>query len=262
MTTILFWGAVVVGVSVLLAIIGQAVVHRLIPFTIRQANTGATGAIYAALYVMFGVSLAFSLFLVSSSFRDAQRTVESEVGNLEDIYRVAGQLPEPAGTRIQELVESYARVVVEEEWPLMGLGAESRQSPQAKALSEELTLSIEDFEASTNLEQALHAQLITLADKLGDNRELRLLESRYGVPSILWTVLVIGGTLTVGFTFLFGIEPPWFHRVAVGALTVVIVLLLYAIYRIEYPFTGVTGVRVEPEAFERLLEEISGRGGP
>jgi hypothetical protein len=43
---------------------------------------------------------------------------------------------------------------------------------------------------------------------------------------------------------------------AIATLTVVIVLVLYAIYRIEYPFTG--EVRVRPDAFELVLQKISG----
>lgn len=191
------WGALVVFVSVLLAIIGQVLVQRLVPLPTRRSSTAATGAIYEALCAMFGVSLAFSLFLVSNAFRDAERTVESEAGNLQDIYREAGQLPKPEGDRIRELAESYARVVEEEEWPLIGRGQESQPSPQAETPSEELEESIEGFEPGTNREQAIHTQLITLADDLGDDRELRLLESRQGVPPILWTILVIGGILTV-----------------------------------------------------------------
>ena len=257
--SIIFWGAVVVIVSVLLALIGQTVFQWLIPITIREASTSATGSIYAALYVMFGVSLAFSLFQVSNTFGEAEESVEAEVGDLEDIYYEAGQLPQPEGARIQELVESYAHVVVEEEWSLMGQGQESRPSPKAEGLFQELEASIEGFEPDSSHEQALYSQLITHVNDSGDERELRLLESRQGVPSILWTVLVIGGILTVGFTFLFGIKPPWFHKVAIAALTVIVALLLYSIYRIQYPFTG---VRVEPDAFKLLLEEISGRGGP
>ncbi len=45
-----------------------------------------------------------------------------------------------------------------------------------------------------------------------------------------------------------------------AALTVLIVLVLYIIYRIEYPFTG--EVRVTPDAFEFVLQEISGRADP
>lgn len=66
--------------------------------------------------------------------------------------------------------------------------------------------------------------------------------------------MMIGGILTIAFTFLFALEPPWFHRLSIAALTVVVVLVLFTIYRIEYPFTG--NIRVEPDAFEIVLQEI------
>ena len=37
-------------------------------------------------------------------------------------------------------------------------------------------------------------------------------------------------------------------------LTVVVVLVLYTIYRLDYPFSG--AVRVGPDAFELMLQEI------
>ena len=43
---------------------GLALVYRFVPLSLLQAHYGATGAIYAALYVMFGISLEFALFLV------------------------------------------------------------------------------------------------------------------------------------------------------------------------------------------------------
>ncbi|CAA9412469.1 MAG: hypothetical protein AVDCRST_MAG78-471, partial [uncultured Rubrobacteraceae bacterium] len=96
MTTV-FWGVLVVLLSVLLASAGQALVQRLVPFSIRESSIASTGAIYAALYVMFGVSVAFSLFLVSSEFGEAQRTTQREAGSVESIYRLAGLLSEPEG---------------------------------------------------------------------------------------------------------------------------------------------------------------------
>jgi hypothetical protein len=65
---------------------------------------------------------------------------------------------------------------------------------------------------------------------------------------------MIGGILTIAFTFLFALEPPWFHRLSIAALTVVVVLVLFTIYRIEYPFTG--NIRVARDAFEIVLQEI------
>jgi hypothetical protein len=55
---------VVVSLAVLLAVAGLAVAQRLVPLPIRQSHNDATGTIFAALYVLFGVTMGFSLFLV------------------------------------------------------------------------------------------------------------------------------------------------------------------------------------------------------
>ena len=65
--------------------------------------------------------------------------------------------------------------------------------------------------------------------------------------------------ITVVCTFFFGIKNPWLHGGAVAALTVVVVVVLYAIYRIEYPYTG--DIRVRPEVFELMLQRIEREHG-
>jgi hypothetical protein len=59
----------------------------------------------------------------------------------------------------------------------------------------------------------------------------------------MWVVLI-----TVAFTYLFGLESPRLHMLAVAALTVVISLILYTVAVLKYPFEG--SLRVEPDAFE------------
>jgi hypothetical protein len=76
-TTALF-GALIVSLAVVLAVAGLALVQRLVPLPLRQANNTATGTIYAALYVMFGVTIGFSLFLVWQQYDAAQKMAESE----------------------------------------------------------------------------------------------------------------------------------------------------------------------------------------
>jgi hypothetical protein len=46
------------------AVAGLALVQRLVPLSIRQTHNTATGTIYSALYVLFGVTLGFLLLLV------------------------------------------------------------------------------------------------------------------------------------------------------------------------------------------------------
>ena len=103
---------------------------------------------------------------------------------------------------------------------------------------------------------ALYAASLQELDELEENRALRLLAAREGIPSILWVVLVVGGTLTIAFTFLFGMERAWLHAVAVAGLTTAVCLILYVIAILDYPFNS--GVSVQPDAFELVLHVIQG----
>jgi hypothetical protein len=93
-------------------------------------------------------------------------------------------------------------------------------------------------------------------DDLDEARALRLLEIREGLPPLLWIVLFAGAVVTVSFTFLFGMDTLWLHAMATGALTALVVLILYVISVLEYPFDG--NVRVGPEAFELALRAMGG----
>jgi len=246
-------GVLIVFVTVALVVAGLAAVQRLVPLPLREENNVATGIIYAALYVMFGVTVGFSLYLVWQQYDAAQKSAESEAATVEELHGLAGGFPEPERGRVQDLATSYARAVVQEEWPLM---REGRTSPRAGELADELRASIQDFQPGTENEQALRSEGLQQLDDLGEYRALRLLEVREGLPPIMWIVLIAGGVITVAFTFLFGMKTPWLHMLAVVALTVVVTLIIYTIAVLDYPFNG--ELRVGPEAFELVLREIEG----
>jgi len=83
---------------------------------------------------------------------------------------------------------------------------------------------------------------------------MRLVAAEEGIPGVLWAVLVFGAVVTVGFTYLFGLQNTWAHRLMVMSLTAVIALVLFTIGVIEYPFSG--GARVDAGAFELILERF------
>jgi hypothetical protein len=115
----------------------------LVPLTTRESHNTTIGIIYAALYVMFGVIVGFSAYLVLNKYNLSETTAKTEASNVEELYWLAEQLPQQERDEVQELTASYARVVVDEEWPLMKNGQES---PRADALVNDLRRSIEGFE--------------------------------------------------------------------------------------------------------------------
>lgn len=250
MITVLL-GFLVLLLAVTLAVAGLVLVQRLVPLPIRESHNTAIGIIFAALYVMFGVMVGFSAYIVLNKYNASQNTAKSEAGNVEELYWLAEQLPEPKRGEIQELTASYARAVVDEEWPLMRQGQES---PHAGALDDELRRSIQDFEPGTDAERALYAQGLDRVHDLNEDRETRLLNAREGLPPILWIALITIGIDTILFTFFVGMKNAWLHASAVAALTAAIALIVYAIVSLDQPFG--TDLRVGPDAFQLVLQTM------
>jgi hypothetical protein len=118
--SVVFWGIVIVLGAVLLSLAGEALVQRLLPLKIREADNAVTGVIYEALLVFFGLTVGFALFIVWTEYREAESTVAREADTVADLYQLAEYFPDPERDQIQNLARSYAKVVATEEWPLFG----------------------------------------------------------------------------------------------------------------------------------------------
>jgi hypothetical protein len=240
-------------VPVLVAVAGLLVVQRLVPSERREGHNDVAGFIYAVLGVAYAVLLAFVVIAVWQDYKTAQANVESEAHELAGAYFLASQLPEPQRTRIQDLVRTYVRVVVDEEWPMMERG---QTSEHADSLVSQLRLQILKFDPHTKGEQVLYERGLTQLHDAVDARRERLLEVREGIPTLLWVVLVGGGVITVSFTYLFGLKSNVAHALMVAALTLVICGILFTIGEFDNPFSGV--VEIGPDAFKEVLSSFGG----
>jgi hypothetical protein len=244
-------GLLAIFLCVLFAVAGLKLVQRLVPFEVRAAHTDVAGFIYVVMGTVYAVLLAFALIATWQDYETAKATTENEANELAEIYFLADRFSDPEREQVQDLVRAYARAVVEEEWPLM----EQREtSPRASALVDELRLSIYDFEPATDAGLVHYDEELTRVRNLAEARRLRLLETREGIPGILWIVLVVGGALTVGFTYLFGLTNTRVHTLMVVALTLMVASLLLTAAIMDYPFSG--GFPVSPDAFELVLERF------
>ena len=219
----------------LVAVAGLLVVQRLVPPDRREGQNNVAGFIYAVLGVAYAVLLAFVVIAVWQDYEAAQTNVESEAHELAGVYFLASQLPEPERTRIQDLARTYARVVVNEEWPMMEQG---QTSPRADSLLRRLTSKILEFDPHTKGEQVLYESGLTQLHDAADARRSRLLEVREGIPDLLWVVLVVGGVITVCFTYLFGLKSNLAHALMVAALTLLICGILFTMASSTIPSPG------------------------
>jgi hypothetical protein len=253
------YGALVIGAICLVVLAGLEIVQRLVPAESRRPHNDVAGFIYAALGVIYAVLLALVVIAVWEEYDAASATVEQEANALAEIAWLAHRLPEPEGPYIQELTRSYAEEVVDNEWPLMEQGkaplmVQVEETPAGWSLIDAIRASLQDVDLHTKADEQLYAEGLDQVQRLGDARRMRLVAAQEGIPGVLWSVLIFGGIAAVGFTYLFGLENTWAHRLMVLTLAAVIGLVLFTIGAMEHPFSG--GARISTEAFDLVLERL------
>jgi Protein of unknown function (DUF4239) len=249
----------VIGLICLFALGGLELVQRLVPTESRQPHNDVAGFIYAALGVIYAVLLALVVIAVWEKYQAANETVEQEANDTAEIFWLAHRLPEPEGSHVQELARSYVEEVVHKEWPLMeqGLAPSMKQvrgTPSGWTIIDDIRASLQDYEPRTKAEEQLYAKGLDQIEELNDARRMRLVAAEEGIPGVLWAVLIFGGIAAIGFTYLFGMENTWAHRLMVVTLAAVIGLVLFTIGALEHPFSG--GARIGTGAFDLILERF------
>ena len=234
--------------AVMLAVGGLVLVERLKPGSRRLRQNDVAGFIYAVLGVAYSVLLGLVVVAVWEEWNAATEGAGREAREVGEVFFLAHSLPQPEGRHLQELARSYARTVVNEEWPLMRQG---KVSPKAWAILDEIRDNMQGFKPTTEAQQVLYEQGLQHVNDLADARGERLLDAEEGLPRILWVVLIVGGVEVVGFTYLFGLESTSVHVLMVASLTLVIALVLFTVASLDYPFKG--DIRIGPDAFEQVL---------
>ena len=108
---------------------------------------------------------------------------------------------------------------------------------------------VENEAQGITLQQAMHE-----LSNLTEHRRLRVLQSQSKIPNILWTVLVIGGVITIISCCLIGSDNAALHFSLILALSLLISMALVAIADIDRPFQG--AVRVSNGAFVRAQQTM------
>jgi protein-S-isoprenylcysteine O-methyltransferase Ste14 len=253
------YGVLVVCGACLAAVLGLALVQRLVPATIRKEQNDVAGFIYPVLGVIYAVLLALVVIATWEEFGRARITVETEANALAEIFWLAHRLPEPEGRELQELCRSYAEAVVNVGFPLMEQGRtpsleRTQDTSRPWVLIDDIRATLQEVEPTTLAGQELYAEGLDQVQRLADARRMRLVMAEESLPTVLWVVLIVAGIVVVGFAYLFGLENTGTHALMVASLAGVIALVLFTIAAIDHPFSG--AARVGPEAFELVLERF------
>lgn len=159
------YGVLTVCAVMIFAVVGLEAVQRAVSAALRREHNDVAGFIYAVVGVVYAVLLALVVIAAWEANELAGATVSREANELAEVFWLAHRFPDPEDQRLQGLARSYARVVVEEEWPLMERG---RSSSREWALLDEMRLVVQGVGVRTPADQVLFEEGLDRMHELAD----------------------------------------------------------------------------------------------
>jgi len=240
---------VMLAIAVGTALGGVLLVRRLVDIKKFKEHHDIAGPIFSTIGVIYAVMLAFVLVIVWQDFDKAQNNTATEANYFAEIYRDATALPEPFRSQFIEGNANYISAVVKYEWLQMQRGERSTEAQAAADKVWELTAR---FDPKTDREKIFFSEMLKKMNDAVEMRRQRLQDARSGLHPSLWFVLLLGGIITVVFTFFFGSENLYAQLTMTTLLAVLIVLIIFTILIMDFPYSGDLSVSAAP--LQQVLE--------
>lgn len=255
---------VLVGVVAALLVL---VARRIPKKDTDEGDVEVIGFIFAVVGVLYAIVLAFVVIDVWAKMSTAEEMVYREANAIVEQFRYAQLLPPAQRSEIQSLSERYIHHVIGAEWPAMR--EHRRPGLDGYTLADQLRTAIEQSRPvigepgvlNNSAAQLAYENAVKQGDTLAEAREARLAAAVEGLPHVIWFVLIGGGLLMIGFAYVFNVAGAGTQMILASGLSVMTVLLLWAVFQMEYPFAR--HLRVDPDAFEFALARFAQitRGG-
>ncbi|MEJ7654091.1 MAG: DUF4239 domain-containing protein [Chloroflexia bacterium] len=242
----------VVGITVLLSVLGLVIVRRLVPIERLKANHDLADPVLSVIGGLYAVLLAFVVFTVWEQYQDLLTNIRQEAAVVVDVHRDTLAYPPEFRTAAQAQIGEYVSAVIEDEWEKLGRREDSVRTETALA---DLSLLYASYEPQTNGQTNVHAQTLSLLSTLSDLHQVRVIQSRSDLPSVLWTVLFVGSFATIASSYFFGLDSLRAHAALTAVLAANIALIIFVIIAMDFPFRG--DVRITSEPFVRAQQTMT-----
>jgi hypothetical protein len=242
----------IVGGTVLLSISGLLVVRRIVPIHRLKAHNDVAGFMFATLGVIYAVMLAFMVIVAWQNFDNSGKTIEKEANYLADLYRDSIAFSPSFQTELHKALDAYITSIIKDEWPLLAKG---ERSLKTQKLSGNIYKLYATYSPRNDIERIFLAESVRKRNEAGELRRMRILDAGSGINPVLWTVLIVGGLITIVFTFFFGTENFLAQAIMTALLATMVSMILCTIMLFDYPFTG--SVCIKPDAFVTVLDNLA-----
>lgn len=228
-----------------LALFGLAFRSRL--GTPIKSVAGLVAPFFGSVALLFGLLTGFLASDVGDRNRQAVRAVQTEAGELRNVYTLSvASASDMAAIRVA--LKAFVNSEMHEEWPAIMNG---ETSPRTDAAYDNLLREVSDPSITRDASGAVHAALLSAAIRAGTARNDRLSLSGDRTNELKWISVLLLGVITQIALMLVHLDKP---RAMLTALTVFgtgAIVALGLIGLQEHPFHG--AFQVSPAPLEPLL---------
>lgn len=248
-------GVVVIGLFVAVSAAGYVATRGLIHRRPQPAND-LVGHVYAGIGVIYAVLLAMIAVGTWETFTETRHQADREASACLQLYRALGSYPSPFREARRAEIERYVARVIDTEWPRL---AQARPVEVTDREVSQLVRGWASYQPASPGAALFHLATLDELDALLEARRMRLLLGRSGIPGVLWSVILLGAFITIGFTYFFWTENAPLHLLTIVALGAMTGLMVFLILMLDRPLHGPLTLR--PESFTAVQEVIRGLGG-
>ena len=238
---------IVVAVAFTFAVVVLAVwlIRRWVPSTREGFHAEISAPMLGVVAALFGLILAFVIVIAYQNFLDADANVSREADSLASVVRDSAAFPEPGGGNVRRAVGSYARAVVNDEWPLMH---EGHDSTLAKSGLNNIFAAFRTVKPRSHEQTAFYDDAVRQLNDALDARRNRVESASGGLPRDIVVLILVSSFVIVAYAVLVGSPSFWFHVLGPAAIAMVVAISLVVLVDLTYPFSG--DVAIAPDDFK------------
>src|SRR5437764_725124 len=244
-------------ITTAVAATGLHFVRRKYPAEVLKENHEVAAIIFNAFGLLYGVVVAFVVFITWSGYDDAAKNLQMEASDTLDLFHSTKAFPDSVRKSVQQGLMDYVDLVYRDEVNKMSTEQVSIYSPNPLR---KLLDMFNRMDAQSVPNRELYSESLKRINNLAEHRRLRIFAGNNTVPPTVWLVLLVGGVITVLYAYSFGTKNIKAQYLMITALTVTISWILLLIYILDHPFTGASKVSAKPLA--ETMEAMRNRSAP
>jgi len=248
------FGTLIVTLFVIVGVTGLFGFNRLIRNRIHLTEAMNNDIIFFASAISVFYSLTVGLIAVGvwRTYTDTANIVSEEATAIGCFYRDISGYAEPTRGQLQAEVRSYVDFLITVAWPKQIRG---EATDEATRMLTRLEKDMVAYEPTTAGQQILHAQALHEYNEIAGLRRRRLHAIGAGLPSVMWSVVLLGAALVLGITYLLRIQET-VQFILTGCLAMFIGLVVFVIASLDRPLSGPLAIDSHPYQIvrDRLID--------